>query len=168
MKYKGNRNSYEKSGLQSRAKQAFGKNFAGLVGGDRHGDIESKTFKNKKNVGKVYYDIEDAQFKRIRKTPDGFGVEVIDINTECFTVNEFGNLIPDLAGDLYTENIKTYCLDIGLTNFQAIIDLGEQTAVDEFGNPGGTYGSSIQIEFELIEPKKRKIVKKSYSDNFIK
>jgi hypothetical protein len=76
-----NRNSYEKSGLQSRAKQAFGKNFAGLVGGDRHGDIESKTFKNKKNVGKVYYDIEDAQFKRIRKTPDGFGVEVIDINT---------------------------------------------------------------------------------------
>ena len=76
-----NRNSYEKSGLQSRAKQAFGKNFAGLVGGDRHGDIESKTFKNKKNVGKVYYDIEDAQFKRIRKTPDGFGVEIIDINT---------------------------------------------------------------------------------------
>ena len=76
-----NRNSYEKSGLQSRAKQAFGKNFAVLVGGDRHGDIESKTFKNKKNVGKVYYDIEDAQFKRIRKTPDGFGVEIIDINT---------------------------------------------------------------------------------------
>ena len=76
-----NRNSYEKSGLQSRAKNAFGKNFAGLVGGDRHGDIESKTFKNKKNVGKVYYDIEDAQFKRIRKTPDGFGVEIIDINT---------------------------------------------------------------------------------------
>jgi len=76
-----NRNSYEKSGLQSRAKEAFGKNFAGLVGGDRHGDIDSKTFKNKKNVGKVYYDIEDAQFKRIRKTPEGFGVEVIDINT---------------------------------------------------------------------------------------
>jgi len=76
-----NRNSYEKSGLQTRAKNAFGKNFAGLVGGDRHGDIESKTFKNKKNVGKVYYDIEDAQFKRIRKTPDGFGVEIIDINT---------------------------------------------------------------------------------------
>ena len=76
-----NRNSYEKSGLQSRAKEAFGKNFAGLVGGDRHGDIDSKTFKNKKNVGKVYYDIEDAQFKRIRKTPEGFGVEVIDIDT---------------------------------------------------------------------------------------
>lgn len=76
-----NRNTYEKSGLQSKAKDVFGKNFAGLVGGDRHGDIESKTFKNKKNVGKVYYDIEDAQFKRIRKTPDGFAVEIVDINT---------------------------------------------------------------------------------------
>ena len=76
-----NRNAYEKSGLQTRARNTFGKNFAGLVGGDRHGDIESKTFKNKKNVGKVYYDIEDAQFKRIRKTAEGFGVEVIDINT---------------------------------------------------------------------------------------
>tara|TARA_R100001460_G_scaffold14133_1_gene31797 strand:+ start:1955 stop:2788 length:834 start_codon:yes stop_codon:yes gene_type:complete len=76
-----NRNSYEKSGLESRAKNTFGKNYSGLVGGDRHGDIESKTFKNKKNVGKVYYDISDGQFKRIRKTADGFGVEVIDINT---------------------------------------------------------------------------------------
>ena len=76
-----NRNSYEKSGLQSRAKEAFGKNFAGLVGGDRHGDIESKTFKNKKNVGKVYYDITDGKFKRVRKTTEGFGIEVVDINT---------------------------------------------------------------------------------------
>ena len=78
-----NRNTYEKSGLQSRAKDAFGKNFAGLVGGDRHGDIESKTFKNKKNVGKVYYDIEDGQFKQIleKKVGGGFGVKVVDINT---------------------------------------------------------------------------------------
>ena len=76
-----NRNNYEKSGLQTRAKNTFGKNFAGLVGGDRHGDIESKTFKNKKNVGKIYYDIEDGQFKQVRKTPDGFGIKIIDINT---------------------------------------------------------------------------------------
>ena len=76
-----NRTNYEKSGLQTQARDAFGKNFAGLVGGDRHGDIESKTFKNKKNVGKVYYDITDGKFKRIRKTTEGFGVEVVDINT---------------------------------------------------------------------------------------
>jgi hypothetical protein len=76
-----NRNNYEKSGLQTRAKNTFGKNFSGLVGGDRHGDIESKTFKNKKNVGKIYYDIEDGQFKQVRKTPDGFGIKIIDIDT---------------------------------------------------------------------------------------
>ena len=76
-----NRDNYEKSGLKTKARNVFGKNFAGLVGGDIHGDIESKTFKNKKNVGKVYYDIEDAQFKRIRKTTEGFGVEIVDIDT---------------------------------------------------------------------------------------
>ena len=30
------------------------------------------------------------------------------------------------------------------------------------------YAKKNKIEFELIEPKRRKIVKKSYSDNFIK
>ena len=30
------------------------------------------------------------------------------------------------------------------------------------------YAKRNKIEFELIEPKERKIVKKSYSDNFIK
>ena len=30
------------------------------------------------------------------------------------------------------------------------------------------YAKKYNIEFELIEPKERKIVKKSYSDNFIK
>jgi hypothetical protein len=90
-----NRNAYEKSGLQTRARNTFGKNFAGLVGGDRHGDIESKTFKNKKNVGKVYYDIEDAQFKRIRKTAEGFGVEVIDINTFSPEVDEAAKVDPN-------------------------------------------------------------------------
>ncbi len=30
------------------------------------------------------------------------------------------------------------------------------------------YAKKNKIEFELIEPKKRKIVKKSYADNFIK
>ena len=30
------------------------------------------------------------------------------------------------------------------------------------------YAKKNKIEYELIEPQKRKIVKKSYSDNFIK
>ena len=77
-----NRNTYEKSGLQSRAKEVFGKSFKGLVGGDRHGDIESKTYLNKKKIGEIYYDIEDGQFKQIlEKKGGGFGVKVVDINT---------------------------------------------------------------------------------------
>jgi len=99
-----NRNSYEKSGLQTRAKETFGKSFAGLVGGDRHGDIESKTFKNKKNVGKVYYDIEDAQFKRIRKTPEGFGVEVIDINTFDSAADEAGKVQAESYTGEFSDN----------------------------------------------------------------
>ena len=30
------------------------------------------------------------------------------------------------------------------------------------------YAKKMKIEFEVIEPKKRKIVKKSYADNFLK
>ena len=99
-----NRNAYEKSGLQTRARNTFGKNFAGLVGGDRHGDIESKTFKNKKNVGKVYYDIEDDQYKRIRKTPEGFGVEVIDINTFDSTADEAKKAPAESFSGEFSEN----------------------------------------------------------------
>ncbi len=76
-----NRNNYEKGGLETRANKIFGDSFKGLVGGDRHGDINSQTFKTKKKVGHIYYDITDGQFKRIRKTTEGFGVEVINIDT---------------------------------------------------------------------------------------
>ena len=30
------------------------------------------------------------------------------------------------------------------------------------------YAKKMKIDFEIIEPKKRKIVKKSYADNFLK
>ena len=30
------------------------------------------------------------------------------------------------------------------------------------------YAKKYKIEYELIEPQKRKVIKKSYSDNFIK
>jgi len=76
-----NRNNYEKQGLQTKAKGVFGDSFKGLVGGDRHGDINSKAFKTKKRVGDIYYDITDGQFKQVRKTADGFGIKIIDIDT---------------------------------------------------------------------------------------
>ena len=31
-----------------------------------------------------------------------------------------------------------------------------------------SYAQKMKIDFEIIEPKKRKIVKKSYADNFLK
>ena len=76
-----NRNTYETQGLKTKGMNTFGEKFKGLVGGDQHGDINSKAFLNKKNLGNVYYDITDNKYKRIRRTTEGFGVEVIDINT---------------------------------------------------------------------------------------
>ena len=90
-----NRNNYEKQGLQTRAKGVFGDSFKGLVGGDRHGDINSKAFKTKKRVGDIYYDITDGQFKQVRKTTDGFGVKIIDINTYDATAEEAAKVDKD-------------------------------------------------------------------------
>ena len=75
-----NRNTYETQGLKTKGMNTFGEKFKGLVGGDQHGDINSKAFLNKKNLGNVYYDITDNKYKRIRRTTEGFGVETIDID----------------------------------------------------------------------------------------
>ena len=74
-----NRNNYEKGGLEIIAKEKFGENYAGLGGGNVHGDLNSKSMKTKKNVGKVYYDVTDGKFKRLRRTEEGFSYEIIDI-----------------------------------------------------------------------------------------
>ena len=76
-----NRNNYEKGGLEIIAKEKFGDNYAGLGGGNVHGDLNSKSMKTKKNVGKVYYDVTDGKFKRLRRTEEGFSYEIIDIET---------------------------------------------------------------------------------------
>jgi hypothetical protein len=76
-----NRNTYETQGLKTKGMSVFKEKFKGLVGGDQHGDINSNAFLNKKNLGNVYYDITDNKFKRIRRTTEGFGVEIIDIDT---------------------------------------------------------------------------------------
>ena len=77
--------------------------------------------------------------------------QIIDIDGNCFTVNESGNILPDLANDLLAQNTKTYCKNIGLINFSSNIDLGEQTSTDEFGNNNGTISISQIIEWELID-----------------
>ena len=90
-----NRNNYEKQGLQTKAREVFGKSYKGLVGGDRHGDIESKTFLNKKKKGDIYYDITDGKFKQIReKVGGGFGVEIVDITTYDSAAEEAKKIDP--------------------------------------------------------------------------
>lgn len=90
-----NRTNYEKSGLQTRAKEVFGKSFKGLVGGDRHGDINSKTYLNKKKKGEIYYDITDGKFKQIReKVGGGFGVQIVDITTYDSAAEEAKKIDP--------------------------------------------------------------------------
>ena len=58
-------------------------------------DINSKAFKTKKKVGDIYYDITDGQFKQVRKTPDGFGIKIIDIDTYDATAEEAAKVDKD-------------------------------------------------------------------------
>ena len=103
-----NRTNYEKSGLQTRAKEVFGESFKGLVGGDRHGDIESKTYLNKKKKGDIYYDITDGKFKQIReKVGGGFGVQIVDITTYDSAAEEAKKIDPKKpASGLFGQKTK--------------------------------------------------------------
>ena len=103
-----NRTNYEKSGLQTRAKEVFGKSFKGIVGGDRHGDIESKTYLNKKKKGDIYYDITDGKFKQIReKVGGGFGVQIVDITTYDSAAEEAKKIDPKKpASGLFGQKTK--------------------------------------------------------------
>tara|TARA_R100000541_G_scaffold676_7_gene4170 strand:+ start:218 stop:1600 length:1383 start_codon:yes stop_codon:yes gene_type:complete len=78
-----NRADYENNRTEAKLLELFGKDSAGLIGGDKHGSIESIIKgKKKKNIGKVFFDITDGTTKRIRKNTDGsFGIEIIDPNT---------------------------------------------------------------------------------------
>ena len=77
-----NRADYENNRTEAKLLELFGKDSAGLIGGDKHGCIESIIKgKKKKNIGKVFFDITDGTTKRIRKNTDGsFGFEIIDPN----------------------------------------------------------------------------------------
>ena len=103
-----NRTNYEKSGLQTKAKEVFGKSFKGIVGGDRHGDIESKTYLNKKKKGDIYYDITDGKFKQIReKVGGGFGVQIVDITTYDSAAEEAKKIDPKKpASGLFGQKTK--------------------------------------------------------------
>ena len=40
-----------------------------------------KDYEKKNNIGKIYYDVTDGKFKRLRRTEEGFSYEIIDIET---------------------------------------------------------------------------------------
>ena len=71
-----NRADYENKGLESKAVQNFGESYEGFIGGI-HG--KTKDYEKKGNIGKVYYDVTDGTFKRLRKTADGYSYESINM-----------------------------------------------------------------------------------------
>ena len=71
-----NRADYENQGLESKAVQNFGESYEGFIGGI-HG--KTKDYEKKGNIGKVYYDVTDGTFKRLRKTADGYSYEPINM-----------------------------------------------------------------------------------------
>ena len=73
-----NRADYENQGLESKAVQNFGESYEGFIGGI-HG--KTKDYEKKGNIGKVYYDVTDGTFKRLRKTADGYSYESINMTT---------------------------------------------------------------------------------------
>ena len=74
-----NRASYENQGLESKAAQNFGESYGGFIGGI-HGTLQDNKEKNK--IGKVYYDVTDGNFKRLRRNTDkSYSYEIIDITT---------------------------------------------------------------------------------------
>jgi hypothetical protein len=74
-----NRAKFENESLEAIANDKFGSSYEGFIGGI-HG--RTKDYEKKSNLGKVYYDVTDGTFKRLRKSADGkYGFETLNIST---------------------------------------------------------------------------------------
>jgi hypothetical protein len=71
-----NRAKYEEN-IKEPMMKKFGSNFGGLVGGDQHGSLEAKK-KNKKNIGKAFYDVTDGTVRVLLYKLDENGRKVLD------------------------------------------------------------------------------------------
>jgi hypothetical protein len=72
-----NRAFYENQNLEATANEKFGQSYEGFIGGV-HG--RTKDYEKKSNLGKVYYDVTDGTFKRLRKSADGkYNFETLDV-----------------------------------------------------------------------------------------
>jgi hypothetical protein len=63
-----NRAKFENENLEAEANEKFGQSYEGFIGGV-HG--RTKDYEKKSNLGKVYFDVTDGTFKRLRKSADG-------------------------------------------------------------------------------------------------
>jgi hypothetical protein len=74
-----NRAFYENQNLEATANEKFGQSYEGFIGGV-HG--KTKDYEKKSNLGKVYYDVTNGTFKRLRKSADGkYNFETLNIST---------------------------------------------------------------------------------------
>ena len=76
-----NRKKFENNNLETKARDAFGSQLSDeiFIGG-KHGKLDD--YERKENVGKVYYDVTDGNFKRLRRNTDkSYSYEIIDITS---------------------------------------------------------------------------------------
>jgi hypothetical protein len=74
-----NRAKFENESLEATANEKFGQSYEGFIGGV-HG--RTKDYEKKSNLGKVYYDVTDGTFKRLRKSADGkYNFETLNVKT---------------------------------------------------------------------------------------
>jgi len=74
-----NRAKFENENLEAKANEKFGQSYEGFIGGV-HG--RTKDYEKKSNLGKVYYDVTDGTFKRLRKSADGkYNFETLNVST---------------------------------------------------------------------------------------
>ena len=71
-----NRANFEKN-IKGPMRNNFRSNYGGLVGGEQHGSLEAKK-KNKKNIGKAFYDVTDGKVKVLAYKLDENGKKVLD------------------------------------------------------------------------------------------
>jgi hypothetical protein len=74
-----NRAKFENESLEAIANDKFGSSYEGFIGGI-HG--RTKDYEKKSNLGKVYYDVTNGTFKRLRKSADGkYNFETLNVKT---------------------------------------------------------------------------------------
>ena len=79
-----NRKIFEDNKLRSKFIEKFGSQYEGFLNGGDNDRDEAQIIKNKrkKDLGKVFYDLQTGEAKIVRQTTDGkFALQVIDINT---------------------------------------------------------------------------------------